>query len=86
MWEPYRKGSEMDYFGLWVDDVDHWVRRLVRAGGKVRVVAFDSSIVIPPQPPFKGRAAYVCDPDGTYTELMEPKKPKQRSRAARPRP
>lgn len=74
VWEPYRRGSEIDHFGFWVEDVDKWVLRLVRAGGKVRVSAFDGSIVIPPKPSFEGRAAYVADPDGIWIELMGPKR------------
>lgn len=72
--EAYKKGSEMDHFGFWVDDVDSWVRRLCRVGGKVRFRPFNGEIVIPPRPPFQGRAAYVTDPDGIWIELMGPKK------------
>jgi catechol 2,3-dioxygenase-like lactoylglutathione lyase family enzyme len=74
-WEVYRSGSEMDHFGFWVDDVDRWVRRLLRVGGTVRYPAFHGSLVIPPRPPFPGRAAYVADPDGIWIELMGPEKP-----------
>lgn len=73
-WEPYRHGTEMDHFGLWVEDVDASVRTLRRAGGKVRVVPFDCEIVIPPRPPFDGRAAYVADPEGIWVELMGPRR------------
>jgi lactoylglutathione lyase len=73
-YEPYRKGSEMDHFGFWVDDVDAWVRRLRRVGGKVKIPPSDSSIVIPPRPWFNGRAAYVADPDGVWIELMGPRR------------
>lgn len=72
VYEPYRRGSEMDHFGVWVDDVDLWVRRLCRVGGKVRVAPYDTPIVIPPRPWFNGRAAYVADPDGIWIELMGP--------------
>jgi catechol 2,3-dioxygenase-like lactoylglutathione lyase family enzyme len=72
VYEPYRKGSEMDHFGFWVDDVDAWVRRLRRVGGKVKIPPYDSTIVIPPRPWFNGRAAYVADPDGVWIELMGP--------------
>ena len=78
VWEKYRKGSEMDHFGFWVDDVDFWVRRLIRAGGKVRVPPYNTGIVIPPRPTFNGRAAYVADPDGIWIELMGPAKPRTR--------
>jgi catechol 2,3-dioxygenase-like lactoylglutathione lyase family enzyme len=73
-WEPYRKGSELDHLGFWVNDVDAWVRRLRRRGGKVRYPAFDGLIVIPPRPAFAGRAAYVADPDGIWVELMGPRR------------
>lgn len=67
---PYRKGSELDHFGFWVDDVGSWVSKLVRAGGKVKVAPYDTGITIPPRPMFAGRAAYVADPDGIWIELM----------------
>ena len=79
-WEPYCKGSEMDHFGFWVDDVDAWVRRLLRAGGKIRLGPFDGEIVIPPRPVFQGRAAYVADPDGIWIELMGPRRARRRER------
>jgi catechol 2,3-dioxygenase-like lactoylglutathione lyase family enzyme len=72
VYEPYRKGSEMDHFGFWVDDVDRWVRRLVRVGGKVKWAPYNTPLVIPPKPWFNGRAAYVVDPDGIWVELMGP--------------
>ncbi len=72
IWEPYRKGVEMDHFGFWVDDVDAWVKKLCKAGGKVKLHPYDSELVIPPRRPFKGRAAYVADSDGVWTELMGP--------------
>ena len=73
-WEPHRRGTELDHFGFWVDDVDRWVRRLLRAGGRVRVKPFYSRIVIPPRPSFDGRAAFVADPDGTWIELLGPQR------------
>ena len=50
------------------------VRPLVRAGGKVKVKAFDTGILIHGKGQFDGRAAYVADPDGVWIELMGPKK------------
>jgi catechol 2,3-dioxygenase-like lactoylglutathione lyase family enzyme len=82
VYEPYRRGSEMDHFGFWVDDVDSWVRRLCRAGGKVKWKAEDTAIVIPPRPWFEGRAAMVTDPDGIWIELMGPRR--RHARAGRP--
>jgi catechol 2,3-dioxygenase-like lactoylglutathione lyase family enzyme len=73
-WEPHRKGTELDHLGFWVDDVDRWVRRLVRVGARVRIGPSDGPIVIPPRPWFNGRAAFVADPDGIWIELMGPAK------------
>lgn len=86
VYEPYRKGSEMDHFGFWVDDVDDWARRLVRVGGRVRVPPYDTGILIPPRPVFRGRASYVADPDGIWVELMGPRRVAPRRRAARGTP
>jgi catechol 2,3-dioxygenase-like lactoylglutathione lyase family enzyme len=85
-YERYRRGSEMDHFGFWVDDVDEWTRRLLRVGGKVRIPPYDTGIVIPPRPVFQGRAAYVADTDGIWIELMGPKQAKSKTCRARPRP
>lgn len=76
LYEPYRRGSEIDHFGFWVDDVDAWVRTLRRIGGRVRVPPFESKILIPPRPAFPGRAAFVADPDGIWIELMGPSRAK----------
>ena len=73
-YEPYRRGSEMDHFGFWVDDVDAWVRRLLRVGGRTKVRPFETAIIIPPRPEFAGRAAYLADPDGIWIELMGPRR------------
>ena len=78
IWERYRSGSEMDHFGFWVDDVDTWTRKLLRVGGQTKISPYDTGVVIPPRPAFKGRAAYVADPDGIWIELMGP--PKRRGR------
>jgi catechol 2,3-dioxygenase-like lactoylglutathione lyase family enzyme len=78
VFEPLRKGTEMDHFGFEVDDVDAWVTKLVNAGGKVSVKAYDTPIWIRGKGTFDGRAAYVADPDGIWIELMGPqaRKPK----------
>lgn len=78
-YERYKRGSEMDHIGFRVDDVDRWVRKLRRAGGRVKIPPYDTGIVIPPRPAFEGRAAYVADPDGVWIELMG-------QRRVRPRP
>lgn len=77
-YEPFKPGSEMDHFGFWVDDVDSTVRRLLRAGGVVKWKAENTPIVIPPRPPFDGRAAMVADPDGIWIELMGPRRAPRR--------
>lgn len=74
VYEPYRRGSELDHFGFWVDDVDAWVRKLCRSGGTVQWPPANTSIVIPPRPWRKGRAAMVADPDGIWIELMGPRR------------
>lgn len=78
-YEPYKRGSEMDHFGFWVDDVDAWVRKLRRLGGRVRIPPYDTGIVMPRRPVFKGRAAYLADPDGIWVELMGPRKARPRA-------
>jgi len=72
VWVPYRKGAEMDHFGFHVDDVDTWTRRLLRAGGRIMIKPYDTTMVIPPKPPYVGRASYIADPDGIWIELMGP--------------
>ncbi len=88
-YEPYRKGSELDHFGFWVDNVDAWVRRLCRVKGKVKIPPYDTALVIPPRPWFHGRCAFVADPDGVWIELMGPRrglaKRKSSTRGNRPR-
>lgn len=74
-YEPYRRGSELDHLGFWVDDVDRWVRKLCRAGGRVRWPAANCRVIVPPRPWSDGRAAMVADPDGVWIELMGPPKP-----------
>ncbi len=68
--EPFRRGSELDHLGFLVDDVDAWVSRLLRNGGKLKVRPFDAEIVLVGRRRFPGRAAYVEDPDGIWLELM----------------
>ena len=82
LYEPYRHGSEIDHFGFWVDDVDTWVRRLLRVGGRTKVAPYDCRILIPPRRAFPGRAAYVADPDGIWIELMGPPRSTVARRAA----
>ena len=70
---PYRAGTEMDHLGFYVEDVEGWVRRMRRAGGKL------------PIPPFQEttqRLAYVTDPDGIWIEFFGPARPPRRRRKA----
>ena len=83
-WEPYRAGTQLDHFGFWVDDVDRWVDRLVRAGGTVRFAPFPATLLLPRRKDLRGRAAFVADPDGIWIELMGPD-PARRPRPRRPR-
>ncbi len=61
VFQAYRRGSELDHFGFEVDDVDAWVTRLRRVGGKVKIRPFDSEIVIPPRT-FDGRGRMSLTP------------------------
>ena len=75
VYEPLRKGTELDHFGFEVDDVDGWVRKLRLAGGKVKIKAFNSKIIIHPRDTWAdGRGAFVADPDGVWIELLGPRK------------
>ena len=74
-YEPLRKGTELDHFGFEVDDVDAWVMRLCRAGGKVKIRPFSSKIIIHEKGARRdswknGRGAFVSDPDGIWIELL----------------
>jgi catechol 2,3-dioxygenase-like lactoylglutathione lyase family enzyme len=62
----------LDHLGFEVDDVDAWVNKLCRAGGKVKMKPFNSQIVIHGKGAFDGRAAFVADPDGVWIELLGP--------------
>ena len=72
VYEPLRKGTELDHFGFEVDDVDAWVNKLCRAGGKVKMKPFNAKIIIHGKPTFDGRAAFVADPDDIWIELLGP--------------
>ncbi len=76
-YESLRKGTELDHFGFEVDDVDAWVNKLNRAGGKVKMKPFNANIIIHGRPKFYGRAAFVADPDGVWIELLGPLRSKQ---------
>jgi catechol 2,3-dioxygenase-like lactoylglutathione lyase family enzyme len=79
VYEPLRKGTELDHFGLEVDDVDDWVDKLRRVGGKVKWKPFDCQIVIYRRGIFNDRAAYVSDPDGIWIELLGPRRSRPRA-------
>jgi catechol 2,3-dioxygenase-like lactoylglutathione lyase family enzyme len=74
VFEPFKRGTELDHFGFEVDDVDKWVRKLVRAGGKIKIKPTDGKLVIHDRGNkwFKGRYSYVSDPDNIWIELMGP--------------
>jgi catechol 2,3-dioxygenase-like lactoylglutathione lyase family enzyme len=59
-YEPYRRGSEMDHLGFFVDDVDGWLRRAVQAGAKREVEWKEGG----------WRISYVRDPDGIWLEFI----------------
>jgi catechol 2,3-dioxygenase-like lactoylglutathione lyase family enzyme len=71
---PYPRGAEFDHFGFISDDVDVWVRRLRRLGGRV---------VIPAWTETGQRLGYVADPDGFVIEVFQPVA-NRRSRRRRP--
>lgn len=72
VYEPLKKGTELDHFGFEVDDVDAWVEKLRRSGGRVKKKPFNSEIIIHGKDTFEGRAAYVADPDDIWIELLGP--------------
>lgn len=74
VYEPLKKGTELDHFGFEVDGIDAWVNKLRRVGGKVKTKAFDCQVVIYRRGTFNGRAAYVADPDGIWIELLGPRR------------
>ena len=76
VYEPLRKGTELDHFGFEVDDVDAWVDRLCQVGGKVKWKPMDCQIVIYRRGTFNGRCAYIADPDGIWVELLGPRRKK----------
>ena len=74
-YEPLRKGTELDHFGFEVDNVDAWVTKLCRAGGKVKIRPHDGKIIIHEKGAAHdswedGRGAFVADPDGIWIELL----------------
>jgi catechol 2,3-dioxygenase-like lactoylglutathione lyase family enzyme len=76
-YEPIRRGTELDHFGFEVGDVDRFVTRLRRVGGKVKIRPYNCKIMIHERGATHdrwedGRAAYVSDPDGIWIELMGP--------------
>jgi catechol 2,3-dioxygenase-like lactoylglutathione lyase family enzyme len=80
-YEPLRKGTELDHFGFEVDDVDAWVTKLCRAGGKVKIRRFNGKTIIHEKGATHdswkdGCGAYVADPDGIWIELLGPLRPR----------
>ena len=79
VYEPLRRGTELDHFGFEVGDVDACVTKLLRVGGRVKRRPHNSWIIIHEKGAArdsweKGRAAFVADPDGTWIELLGPPK------------
>ena len=77
VYEPLKKGTELDHFGFEVDDVDAWVTKLCRVGGKVKIRPFNGKIIIHKKGATHdswkdGRASFVADPDGIWIELLGP--------------
>jgi catechol 2,3-dioxygenase-like lactoylglutathione lyase family enzyme len=59
-YEPFHTGTELDHLGFFVKDIDTWVRRAQRLGGKVTVDFSETH----------ERLAYVRDPDGIWIEFV----------------
>jgi catechol 2,3-dioxygenase-like lactoylglutathione lyase family enzyme len=59
-YEPYRPGSELDHLGFAVDDVDGWVNKAKRLGGKIAADFRETA----------ERLAYIRDPDGVWLEFF----------------
>jgi len=79
VYESLRRGTELDHFGFEVGDVDSCVRRLCRAGGRVKSRPHNCGIIIHERGAAQdnweeGRAAFVADPDGIWIELLGPSK------------
>ena len=60
-YEPYRRGSELDHLGFWVDDVDACLVFLKDCGAKTAIEAWTDG---------RYRLAFVEDPDGICIELL----------------
>ena len=77
VYEPLRRGTELDHFGFEVNDVDGYVAKLRRVGGRVKRKPHNCWIIIHRRDTAhdrweKGRAAFVADPDGIWIELLGP--------------
>ncbi len=60
-YEPYRRGSELDHLGFWVDNVDACLDFLKRRGAKTAIEPWTEG---------RYRLAFVEDPDGIGIELL----------------
>lgn len=79
VFEPVRRGTELDHFGFEVGDVDACVTRLRRVGGRVKSRPHNCRTIIHRRGAAHdnwkdGRAAFVTDPDGIWIELLGPPK------------
>lgn len=59
---PYRRGAEFDHLGFVTENVDAWVRKRKRLGGKVAIPAWTET---------GQRLGYVADPDGFVVEMFQ---------------
>jgi lactoylglutathione lyase len=78
---PYRRDAEFDHLGFVTTNVDAWVRKMKRLGGKV---------VIPTWTETGQRLGYVADPDGFVVEVFQRvanrRRPRRKTSTHSPRP
>ena len=59
----YPRGAEFDHFGFITENVDAWVRKMGRLGGRVAIPSWTET---------GQRLGYVADPDGFVIEVFQP--------------
>lgn len=67
-YEPIHRGNQFDHFGFYARDVGAWLRRALRAGGRLVDDFVDG----------RSRLVYVEDPDGVCLEAFGPARPPRR--------